>query len=480
MIVARWTSLIPLLQRKGTKRILVFFNMAHCRIQLILAFVLALGFSTKGFAEKPKCPDLYNQIPVNVSKVDSLEAGNSGQKKGPSSGYQHFDSAVKGLFDQANRAGTTVGNYLLDLVKTRGLRLILKNQDELPEFVKVYTAPKTLWQKIKSNINPFQYGFRKYTRWASGTEQTFHPIQLMDWGLVDLPTSMIFKNKSVTIPGRILMGIPAAVYIWPKVQEKIDQERHAMIRQNVEAKAEVYNKKLAFSYLYNDVYKLLDSKEFQLDPKMARLAAYNLHQGAAETSPRSLAAAVNFALTTYPSVAVEDRLGFALTHPFFSDIASLVTEGISTGGYLGTPVSQEIFVETALPKILDAKKDYLIGASTIESLAESDDKNWLQNPVLQQMLSFTDSEGKTQEDPFYVVVKKLVAKNDIDLDTARFLLEEDLWWQYEFEKRSHLGQSFARVNEKGEPTTEKLLLKDIRKESLAERQKIKDRIKRLQ
>ena len=451
----------------------------HCP-KIVLGFAGVVAIFSPSFAEKPKCPELYNQIPVKVTNAENLGAGNSVPNRGPSSGLQHFDNAVKGLFEKATSASNTAGKYLLDLVKTRGLRLILKNQDELPEFVKVYTVPKTLFGRIKANINPFQYGFRKYTRWASGTEQTFHPIQLLDWGLVDLPTSMVFKNKSVTIPGRILLGVPAAIYIWPKVQEKIDEERHAMIRQNVEAKAEVYNKKLAFSYLYNDIYKLMDAKEFQLDPKMARLAAYNLHQGAAETSPRSLAAATNFVLTTYPSASIEDRLGFALTHPFFSDIAALATEGISTGGYLGTPVSPEVFIETALPKILDAKKDYLIGASTIESLAESEDKNWLQNPVLQKMLSFIDSEGKTQEDPFFVVVKKLVAKNDIDLDTARFLLEEDLWWQYEFEKRSHLGQSFARVNEKGEPTTEKLLLKDIRKESLAERHKVKERIKRLE
>jgi hypothetical protein len=391
----------------------------------------------------------------------------------------------------AYEAGKSTALYLREVARTYGLRLLLKQAKEGPvKFLSDYQKPAGFWATMGSKINLPQVAVRKITYKISGAEKTAHPFTYSYEKLVDAPVKYVSqkifhseKGTITTLPVAFTASAIVGQTAYTETTRLLNEQRHKNIRQGVENDKEEWNNLLAFSYLYSDIYDLVKAKVFT--PEMGRLAAYNRQQGASETRHNSLANLFEFLKSAFFEAQESEASTALLATPYFQDIKEISEGEINSKGFAGNTETFSADPTPVIRKLVEEKRKYLLNSLTVDQLFTLSPMNWIESPHLEKIFSFEYfnpeySRTETKIDSYYLAIKKRLAQGSIDPNVAKFLLQEDLSWQYEFRKRELLGQTFLKVNARGEYTSEELTLKDIRIQSLREKDLVNSRLEILQ
>jgi hypothetical protein len=436
------------------------------RLSFTLFQLLVFGITMKSYG-KESCSELFAQIKIRRTNSGGL----SPQALAFGDAWSKVSAATK--------------KYFQEIKDSHGLRLLVKESNEGPaKLLKPYESPTGFWGRWGGRINLPQLAVRGSTKILKGTQHSLHPFDFLYDKSFNAPIRVVQKifhaQKKVvpTLPAVVGVGYFVDPYVREAAKWTSDKIRFANILSKIEKDKEAWNEKIAFQILYADIYQLL--KEKILTPEQARVAAYIRQQGSQETRHHSLAVIYGYFEKKYDYATPKERMATLLSHPMFSDVMDIASGKITTEGFSGSLDRFTQNPEKVVAEIIDAKRLYFTKLQIIETLRDQKQSTWIQEPAVQKLYQYTEineETGKEEQkiDPYFLAIKRRLENKEITEQVALFMLEEDLDWQYEFEKRDLLGQQFLRVDEKGAYTTVPLELVDIRKESMSERAQVLER-----
>lgn len=322
---------------------------------------------------------------------------------------------------------TGIKNYFGEVIRTKGLRLFLKDYND-PDYQRKYFFLKEF--NLEEHLqNPFfmrwptsalQYLPKKITKYFFNKEFEVRPFSNLHYYLIgknlDILTKKKFgQRKELTY----LITLPPIIYgsiiLAEKVDEAYAQELSEKISQQLLEQSDSWKKIVENHFSYRFIKKkFLKGK---LDEKAMLISAFN-HS----TLINSITQIMN---DDFDKLSDEDKILTLSTHPLFSDINEAYIEGVSEDNeafiYLksfNTKVSTESFLE-----LLEIESSQIVAQQLVwSSLVEGQQK------------AMAYYKKIVVDDSFHNNILNLFEKGKLSAEKASSYLQEDIYWKSEFKK----------------------------------------------